>query len=704
MRTNCTTPGGWFRASCVAAALLACSAEARADDAAREAAAPLPDDTITTPSGTLPFTSTYEAGLRPGRREPHYVRAAFVDVGVLVLGTAYYWIWPSLNRRDWDYPDWQTRMRQLRPTFDNNLHFTNHVLHPLAGSLYYGLARVNGLPVAAATTYAIGSSALFEFVFEWLEKASINDLIFTPLAGVPAGEFFLHLGDYVNSSPEGRWYHGILGTTMGAPHRVQRLIDGELITQVPPSMGADSLGFSSYYWHRFRTSVRASAVSNDKGETGWVPDVAFEGRIVSIPGFLQPGRFQVSFDEGDFTEMRLEVASGAAALPSVDLWFDANLWGRYRQDIDRKRVGSAYMVALDTSYRFFDREVLDRHDQYAMVDLFGPAMKYWWLRGDLTLSFEGAAHLDFAAVRSNAYPLWVDRHGGTEGTRSVLIEHGYDYEIGWSAWARAAAQLGGAELGARGFFGSYGSLDCCDRFPEKIDAAKNAHDSEKIVELDAWLHWTPAPAPVELSLFATHRGHTSAMGEFVVKRWDRRFGAGLGLVFLSDTPHVSHRFLALAHRRRPARPRDLVWLCAARRASTRVRLDAGQLVRARRRRGPPGRAPVRHGVARDHRAAVVQRRRVQARHAHGHLRVRHERRDAGRGGPPQRAPLRSVRRRDRGAGGRRMARGGRAARGAGRVRVLDLREPAARHARAAPVVRPAGRREHPPRLAARRAR
>jgi hypothetical protein len=36
--------------------------------------------------------------------------------------------------------------------------------------------------------------ALWEYVGEWREQASINDLVVTPVSGVPVGESFFHLG------------------------------------------------------------------------------------------------------------------------------------------------------------------------------------------------------------------------------------------------------------------------------------------------------------------------------------------------------------------------------------------------------------------------------------------------------------------------------------------------------------------------------
>ena len=46
-------------------------------------------------------------------------------------------------------------------------------------------------------------STIWEYVLEWREKASINDLIVTPIAGIAMGERFYRLIDYVGSAPPG---------------------------------------------------------------------------------------------------------------------------------------------------------------------------------------------------------------------------------------------------------------------------------------------------------------------------------------------------------------------------------------------------------------------------------------------------------------------------------------------------------------------
>ena len=65
--------------------------------------------------------------------------------GLLAFGTAYYWFWPQMNQRDWIFPNLNAKFMEPKVSFDNNMHRTNHLLHPFAGAMSYWVARANGL-------------------------------------------------------------------------------------------------------------------------------------------------------------------------------------------------------------------------------------------------------------------------------------------------------------------------------------------------------------------------------------------------------------------------------------------------------------------------------------------------------------------------------------------------------------------------------
>jgi hypothetical protein len=162
--------------------------------------APQTSDSYRVESGVRSFSATYRESYRLGRREPHYARAALEDFALLGIGVAWYWYQRDYNRVDWDYASVQSRFKHLEITFDSNSGGMNFFGHPFSGAFLYAAARRNGLNIAESFGYAVASSTAYEFLHEWREKPSVNDLIMTPFGGLAIGEFLVHLGDYATSA------------------------------------------------------------------------------------------------------------------------------------------------------------------------------------------------------------------------------------------------------------------------------------------------------------------------------------------------------------------------------------------------------------------------------------------------------------------------------------------------------------------------
>src|SRR6185295_11140505 len=118
------------------------------------------------------------------------------------LQTISYWARPAANSFDWDDPEFVTRVTLSSVRFDNNLAFTNFVLHPFSCAGAYWIARVNDISIPESVLYTVASSIIWEFAFEWREEVSLNDLIVTPAGGIPLGAFASQLSDYLSSAPE----------------------------------------------------------------------------------------------------------------------------------------------------------------------------------------------------------------------------------------------------------------------------------------------------------------------------------------------------------------------------------------------------------------------------------------------------------------------------------------------------------------------
>jgi hypothetical protein len=476
--------------------------------------------------GPAPFAPEYEQWFGEARRPARYGRTAVELAGVLAVGTSYYWIVSDPNKQDWDYINLKDRSLNVEVKFDNNMFRTNFLLHPLAGTMSYWLARANGLDVYRSSAASLFSSAAFEFVLEWLEKPSINDLIVTPLGGIAAGEFFFHLGDYLNSAfGHDNTAQRVLAYTVGAPQGIHSAMEG---TDAP--IGArDNLGYSAAYWHRFSAGYGIADVSNDRGDHDTLHDLILEAKLVAMPGFLRPGRFRVNFNQGNFTEARLRTSLAGGQLKDVDLWFGSDLVGHYRQSYTgtpELPEGSAAMLAASVDMRYLDRWLLNRRDQLAIFHFLGPSAKLWFASKGLLAKAEGRFHLDFAGIASPAYQLIVAQRGA-EGTKTVLQLQNYYQGVGASGRLGGSLSLAGFEVGGYARYGAYRSVDGLDRFSTPLDAT----NFDELIELGAGLSYSPPAAPLSLKIGWETIEHRSHMGSFSASFADRRATASAAILF-----------------------------------------------------------------------------------------------------------------------------------------------------------------------------
>jgi hypothetical protein len=510
------------------------SAGARAEPSETDPSAGADDqdaDTFLDRDGhTRPFRPSYEAWFGAGRRPPRYLRAAVEGAIIMGLGTAYYWADPLANSEDWDDPLLIDKLTGRQARFDTNLNTTNHLLHPGAGALVYGFSRVNGLSVPAALAYKAASSFLWEFVLEWREQASINDLFFTTVGGVPVGEFFVKLGDYVNSAPGGGGLgHKIAARTVGLPRYAHARIDGE--ADAPP-LATDALGFSSAFGHAFRVAYQPAHLTNDLGASGALHRAAIDGEMIAMPGFLRPGSFEHPFAEGNFSDLHVKVGWGDHGTDEVDIDSTVTLAGYYAQsfaaaDDGGAPEGHAAMIGIGPGWRFHATKLLGRRDQLSTVNVLGPHAGWWTSSGPFYARVLGNVHVDFASIRSLAFDSDRDRYP-EDSLKSVLLRQGYAYHFGWSARARTQVGLGPLELAFDLRYGRYDSIDALDRFQEEL--VRDVPGSEQVLEGNAWLFFRPLSV-LEIGAGVLERRRWSALGRIQHQRWDRALMGSVGIAF-----------------------------------------------------------------------------------------------------------------------------------------------------------------------------
>jgi endonuclease/exonuclease/phosphatase family metal-dependent hydrolase len=421
------------------------------------------------------FRPTYEGWFGDSRYRPQVAKAIASNAALLGFELFLYWYDPNQNSVDWQYPNLGKKFTSNELVrFDDNKQFTNFTLHPIAGGAHYGMTRLSGMNVPVSFGAAAISSALYEFVFEWLEVVSINDLIVTPIAGAAVGETFFQLGNYLNSEVDrprtldetvgaGEFGRNMAQVTVGLPRKANDAGD----TPRPlPRVADDSLGYSSAYWHDFRLSAGQSLITNDLGDVGQAFVLRERTELIAMPGLLRTGYFSVGFHGGNFTSTDVKLAI-SGRLREADMTFDTHLFGYLHQDIavrDGGLHGQTVEIGGRVALHYKESWYFDRHDYFGIVHILGPATNFWTIDGPLRLRLGGDIAPDFASIAPPSYEEWVARYGSI-GTKSSLLLHGYYNAWGVSTGVTAAASMSGFTLQAMGRIGHYESIDGLEPLP-----------------------------------------------------------------------------------------------------------------------------------------------------------------------------------------------------------------------------------------------
>jgi hypothetical protein len=475
-----------------------------------------------------PFAATYRLYFGRAIGPPHYLHAMAASAGLLAIGTLLYWANPDANSADWELSGVAAKFKPSSIRFDDNKFTTNNFLHPLAGSGYYGFARVEHLSIPAALAVTVGASSLWEFVLEWKEKVSINDLIMTPFGGMAMGECFLRLNDYLNvDQPVDTYRQRAARYSVGLPGFIHRAMHGEPVREDP--LPNDELGFSTAYWHHFRLAYQVAYARNDLGDAAVMQSALAETELVAIPGFLRPGSFDLLFSDGNFTQMRARVGFAQSELAELDLWFRAAMFGYYTQDFSRaQRGGHAMAISGASAFEHHQRWLLGHRDEIAVLHLLGPAWDTWLSAAGVRFHSALEASFDFGSIRPAAFAAWHEAHSA-EFAKSVLEQYGYAYDWGVSGRLHAELSYRRAELGLRFSYGRYSSIEGLDRYEERI--TRNTPSVDDLIGYENWIGYQLPHLPIELRMTYESRMHRGSLAGVEVQRWERLAMADVGLTF-----------------------------------------------------------------------------------------------------------------------------------------------------------------------------
>jgi hypothetical protein len=423
---------------------------------------------------------------------PRLVTAAQI-LALLSLNAALYWSNPDKRLRraelTWSWDSWRSKLITMQGvSFDANDIDTNAVLHPIAGTLYYMASRGNGLGMAESLLFSAAGSALWEYLVEYPEEVSLNDLVITPAAGVAIGEPLHRLG---------------------------------LFFALPAEP-----------WHRFHVFAGALAIAREARVRSAGALLGLDVELIDLPWYGRPGRSARVVPGGSFVRIAAEAALDAGGLASFDFVSTVALAGYLWQAIavgPDGLMGGSLFAGASTAYSYTHDASVDFVDKIGAANLVGPALDLSLHRGPLRLRARLDAYIDFAMVRSAAIEAYLDRRD-PRGIQSVAAEKKYYYATGLTF--RPALSLGyrGFELGARIGLDLFESIEGLDRRRREVD--NEVHLSDRRLRGRAWLACTLPGQRLRISVLDVERREREGrIGGLRVVSADTRIMSGIGLLF-----------------------------------------------------------------------------------------------------------------------------------------------------------------------------
>ena len=404
--------------------------------------------------------------VHPARK--HYVRAALEISAILVAGYAQYRS-EAANSRDWELGyDWDSFRKKLTGsavTFDTNHFDTNMLTHPLSGTLYYQAARGNRLDIAEAASYALGASAVWEYVGEIREKVSINDMIVTPIAGIAIGETFTQLGAYFDRG-NGNALTSTFAMLFGTSKAVHDRIDG---AEPVHAEETDELGLSEEGEHAIAITAGTASTLDSAARSARVDaNIGVRTHLMNIPEYRHATRTSRFVTDGNVSKLAVDTTFGKDGLSDLLLFTQSAPIGWYEQSLVEtgdgalrgQRVFVGMTMGFDYALHRYDRTRSAASDAISTVHAGGLTLESTGLLGGLDVTSTLDAHASFAAVHSYARDAFLERGGKIDTLPAVTQNEGYYFALGAtvapSVELRAHRWSVGAEARVDGFWGLEG--------------------------------------------------------------------------------------------------------------------------------------------------------------------------------------------------------------------------------------------------------
>lgn len=455
---------------------------------------------------------SFQSWLRPGLQ----------FMGLMGYSQTRYWLKYASYIEDWQYHfNWHDQSRRwFTPQawrFDSNAVSLNWT-HALAGCIYYNIARTSGLTQKNAFLFTLAASAYWEYLVEWREVISVNDMIFTPVGGYITGEMWYRM----TRAMQNRFKSGA------------RLLNPGLILNPSKRLGDQDKGrewllkgdFTLNLGTEHRSTLSASRP---------IQTLAYQCLIKAgdHPDPFGQLRIQTTFSEGALSEFDIScvvphsLMAYSSQRPPLLTFNWASAFSIYQ------RTPVAAYDSADYQIHVSPEEMLDiprnYQDKWASVHMLGPQVHHHLTRGPFCMNSSLSLFADFSLVNAlalNEYSRAHDLHTMT----STTFAYGYYYGVGFSAMLNSSLRYHNLNLTTALGYRRAWSINALDRFREDPPLANpGTHDS--LFSYEALLSWSPLSWPLALQVRFSGRTRHGEVDKTRMSEKMNTLAAGLALTF-----------------------------------------------------------------------------------------------------------------------------------------------------------------------------
>lgn len=475
---------------------------------------------------------------------------AVTEMGIMaVIATVRYWSMYHTWIEDWQYElTFEDQFRRFLTTeairFDSNAFAVNWT-HVIGGSIYYQFARTNYLSWPQSMLAAFINSAVYEYVSEWREVISINDMFLTTFAGYSVGEPWFQLSDYFHHRKSvALKVLAFMNPINELNHWLDRKKPASKVYEEP---GWTGLELSAGWWHSSETGRGAYDAVR----------VGLDAQIVRTPEYGKPGVFRKTLRDTTFSEIALDVVIRKHQAADVDLepdpWEEVDFTTRtvgltsYRQNIDELGRGHVLSIGLGSALTFLRKQPTvydsrrvrayldplpetptDFRDKLAVAHLAGPVVDWTRFGKGYKVRAVADAYVDFGMVNAFAFNAYSAVHS-IEGMKAVLNYYGYSYAYGASASGRVDVNWGPFWFRGLASAHIWNSWAGRDRVQTVVTNDINALDTRTRFLVKAG--WRLPSLPLRAYVSFESLGRWGRIGDVRASSRESRTSAGLSYLF-----------------------------------------------------------------------------------------------------------------------------------------------------------------------------